>query len=314
MRRRSRSRWSAGCWLLLCGPAALCGPCTLHAQDAGAAPTQLHTLGEGSPQKEAQLRAEIARQPNSAEAHYALAALLFQNNRPKDALAEYTRAAQLRPPTAAELRTVALAYVLLDDYTDADRWMTASLRMDATPAESWYDLGRIKYTENRFAESIDAFQHALKLSPNSVKIHDNLGLALEGIGRSADAAASYERALALQSGSAHPSEQPLLNYAILLINEGQPERALTMLAKAAAIAPNESRIAEQQGRANERLGRLPEAEASLRRAIALRPATSALHFQLGQILKREGKAEAAKEEFARVAELRGTKSDDSDRK
>ena len=278
-----------------------------HADAPEAGTAALFPVAGG--QDEPQRRADLAAHPDAAEGQYALAADLFHQHRAKDSLAAYTRAAQLRRPSAKDLQTVALDYVLLNSYADADKWMTIALQTDPGNSEAWYDLGRIKYTENRFAEAVAAFERSLALAPGSVKAVNNLGLAQEGLGRAAEARSSYEHAIAMQSHLPHPSEQPLLNLAILLVNQGDAQRALPLLTEAREIAPADRKIEEQMGRALERLGRLPEAEAALRQAVALSPNTSALHFQLGQVLKKEGKTEEAKAEFARVAALRGTESD-----
>ena len=82
----------------------------------------------------------IAADPKAAEPRYLLAYALEREDKPADSLNEYTKAAALRPPTAAELRSVALDYVLLKDLTDAERWMSRSLAMDGTmrrPGMPW---------------------------------------------------------------------------------------------------------------------------------------------------------------------------------
>ena len=259
---------------------------------------------------EGRLRRFLATHEDAVEERYQLANVLFRENRPRESLAEYTRAAQGRRPSATDLQTVALDYVLLSDYIDADKWMSAAVQMDGRNGTAWYELGRIKYTENRFAEAVAAFHRAQEIGPATVKCLDNLGLALEGLGRSPEAVDAYRQAIALQGSAAHRSEQPLLNLGTLLLHQEQPQEALALLMEAERIDPKSAKILEQIGRAYERLGRLPEAQASLEGAIGLSPENSSLHFQLGQIYKREGKQAEAKAEFARVAELRGTKSDD----
>ncbi len=260
-------------------------------------------------EQESSLRSFLLVHPEAADERYALATLLFHQNRPKESLEEFTRAAGMRRPTGREFQIVALDYVLLNDYPDADRWMTEAVAALPKDGEAWYDLGRIKYTENRFGESLSAFGRALALVPGSVKAQNNLGLALEGLGRSGEAEEAYERAIALDAGSPHRSEQPLLNLATLLVNKGDPAKALALLDRALAMDERNGKIHEQRGRALERLGRLPAAEEALKAAVALDPESSGLHFQLGQVLKKEGKDVQARGEFARVAELRGTRSD-----
>ena len=54
------------------------------------------------------------------------------------------------------------------------------------------------------------------------------------------------------------------------------------------------------------MNRLADAQAELEQAIALSPDTSALHYKLGQILRKEGQdAERAQQEFAICERLNG---------
>ena len=92
----------------------------------------------------------IRKVPQSADAGFLLAYVLLRLDRPKESLAEYTRAAGLRPPSAEDLRHVADDYVLLNDFDDADKWMLRAVQLDSGDAESWYGLGRIRYSEQKF--------------------------------------------------------------------------------------------------------------------------------------------------------------------
>ena len=56
------------------------------------------------------------------------------------------------------------------------------------------------------------------------------------------------------------------------------------------------------------LQKLPEAQSELERAIALSPNTSALHYKLGQILRKEGNQVRAQQEFALCEKLNSTHS------
>ncbi len=259
-------------------------------------------------QREEHLRVYLATHGDAVDARYLLAYTLFLENKAKDSLAEYTRAAGLRRPNAADLETVALDYVLLNDYLDADRWMSRSAAENPGSLEVWYELGRIKYTENRFNEALNCFEKALAIDPRNVKAENNLGLTLEGLSRMPEAIAAYRKAIAWQQGNAHPSEQPLLNLAIALTDLQQLEEALTLTLEAERIAPRNAKVSEQLGRIYFRQGDLPKAEAALMGASALTPDNAAIHFELARVYRKEGKAELAKKETDRVVELSGTKS------
>ena len=260
------------------------------------------------PEAERELRGHLEQTPDSPDAHALLAFALFREAKPQASLDEYTRSAKLRKPTADDLRVVALDYVLLNDYDDAAKWMAQSLAWKDSDPETWYEMGRIKYTQNRFQESVECFRKSLQLLPRSAKAGNNLGLALEGLNRNDEAIAAYRQAIAWQEDAAKPSEQPLINLAIVLVNRDQLAEALPLLQRAEGIAPKEMKVHEQLGRLYLKQDELARAREQMERAVELSPGTAALHFQLGQIYKRLGLTDQARSEFARVGQLSGSNS------
>lgn len=273
-----------------------------------AAPTQL-LLQRHYKRADALLRKLIPQHADQAELHVMLAYALFRENKPAESLKEYTRAAQLRHPTAEDLKWVALDYVLLNDYKDAGKWMYQSLRMNPRDEFAWYSMGRIEYTRNLFKNAETCFQQALKLRPRSVDAENNLGLTYEGLYQWNDAIAAYKQAIAWQQGSPHPSEEPLLNLGTIYLDQNHLHQALPLLKQAQAIDPHSNRILTQLARANYRLGHYAGAEAELREVLKQKPNDAAVHFQLGRVLNKEGKKVEAKVEFAKVAQLDKTHSD-----
>ena len=223
-------------------------------------------------------------------------------------LEEFTAGAKFRSPSAADLKIVAFDYVLLADYSDADKWLTKMLEWAPSDSEGWYYLGRTKYNENRFAEAITAFQQCLKLDPKNVKAEDNLGLALAGLGRNGEAAAAYNQAIAWQAESLAKSPGPYIDLGSLLIDENRPQDAVTLLLRALEIAPSESRAHELLGKAYTRVEDFPKAQAELEKAIELTPEAPNLHCMLAPVYRKQGLAEKAKTEYGRCAALTGTHS------
>jgi Flp pilus assembly protein TadD len=219
-------------------------------------------------------------------------------------LAEYTEGAKFHAPSAFDLKIVALNYVLLKDYPDADKWLTKSVQSDPKDSEVWYYLGRTKYNENRFEEAITSFQYFLKLEPKSVKGEDNLGLSYQGLGNTGDAIAAYGNAIAWQDGALNQDSGPFVDLGALLLDQNQPDEAVRYLVQAVAISPEESRGHEQLGKAYDRIDQLAKAQAELEQAVELSPQNPRLHYVLGQIYRKEGFSEKAKTEFDRSAELR----------
>jgi Flp pilus assembly protein TadD len=254
---------------------------------------------------ESALRIYLVSDPRSGQARYLLAYALLRQNRPKDSLEEYTRAAALETPTAAQLREVGQDYVLLDDTADAAKWILRSIEMNGDDPEGWYSLGRLRYTEQRFGDALDCFKRALALAPGSVKVENNLGLAYEGLNRTDDAVMAYRQAIAWQDAgpSGKASEQPLLNLAIVLRHQGKLAEAQPLLLRAVRIAPEDPRIHEQLGQLYAQQGNYAEAAKYLETATRLDPGKSNLHFLLGQAYRHLGREPEARSEFEAAARL-----------
>ena len=252
---------------------------------------------------ESVLRKYLGSHPASAEAEYLLAATLFHENHPRESLDTYTRAAKLVPPSPADLRQVALDYVLLGDYEDADRWATRSLQEAPTDGETWYVMGRIRQTDNRFADAVSCFTKALQFQPHSVKAENNLGLAYEGLNRPEDAAAAYRQAIAWQENQPHPSEQPFLNLGILLTDQNKLDEALGMLKRAEMLAPKDPKIHASLGKLYVRQSAYAAAQTEFEQAVAGDPNNAGLHFQLGQVYRHLNLPQRANEELEHAAAL-----------
>jgi len=241
----------------------------------------------------------------SSAAHEMLAYSYLRLNDPKRSLEEYTKAAAIERPSTVDLQNVAKDYVLLGDTASAEHWMTAAVQMNDRDPEAWYGLGRIRFTLQRFQEAADCFQRSLVLMPRNVKAENNLGLAYEGLNRTDDAVAAYRQAIAWQQKDEHPSEQPLLNLAIILVHQEKLAEAEELLTKAVVLAPRDPRIREQLGHLDLQINKLPEAQQQLELAITLEPKKSALHFLLGKVYHQEGQEAKAKSEFKLAANLSG---------
>lgn len=254
---------------------------------------------------ESVLRVYLASNDLSAHAHEMLAYALLRENRPKESLTEYTRAASLQHPSSAMLEHVGQDYVLLDDWPDAERWTLRAVQMDPNNADAWYSLGRVRYHDQRFADALACFQKALTLAPKNVKIENNIGLAYEAMNRADDAIAAYRQAIAWQDPSApgEMNEQPLLNLSIVLLHRGELDEAEQLLRRAVPLAPRDPRVHEQLGHLYLQRQDWGRAEEELKTACSLDAGNSSLHFLLGQAYRHLGKAAEAKAEFAESARL-----------
>jgi len=307
LRKKTNGRVLARSVIFLCLTALLLPAQTLP-QPLSEARQFLH---DGKlPEAEAAARQYIAQNANSPDGHYLLAETLFLEKKARESLAEFTEAAKYRTPTATELMIVASDYVLLADYTDADKWFSKVVSWEPNNVEAWYYLGRTKYNENHFEEAIQTFQHTLQLDPKNVKAEDNLGLSYEGLGRNDQAAAAYRTAISWQENAAKKDPGPYLDLGTLLVESGKPADGLPYLVQAAALNANDPKVHNQLGKAYLHLNQLPKAQAELEQAVALAPDNASEHFLLGQIFHKEGQEDKAKQEMARFKALNGAHSTD----
>jgi tetratricopeptide (TPR) repeat protein len=281
-------------------------------------------LQQGKPtEADSLLRSYLSQHPDSADAHFLLGHALFrqiqegawsgrESNAPsreekaKASLAEFNAGATYRTPGASDLKIVALDYVLLRDFSDADKWLTRMLERTPNDSEGWYYLGRTKYNENRFEEAVHAFQQSLKLDSNNVKTEDNLGLAYAGLGRSDDAVAAYSTAIEWQKNAPIKNPGPFVDLGDLLLDQNRSEEAIPYLHQAIQISPEDSKTHELLGKAFARLDRIPEAQTELEKAAQLAPEKANLPCMLGPIYRKQGLSERAEIELDRCASLNRT--------
>jgi tetratricopeptide (TPR) repeat protein len=256
----------------------------------------------------ATLKSYLTDHINSAEAHFLLGRTLFLQQKPTESLEQYTAGARTQHPSPDDLKIVSFDYVLLGDYADADKWLSAVVAETPQDDHAWYLLGRAQYNENHFADAIQSFNKALRLKPRDLKSENNLGLSYEGLNRIEEARTAYQLAIQWEQDAAVKSGQPYLNLGILLTEQGHPDQALPNLQQAAILEPANPKAHEQLGRAYQTLQMLPQAEKELKVAVELAPKVSALHFRLGQIYQHLGRKQEAQNEFAVCAKLNSTHS------
>jgi Flp pilus assembly protein TadD len=201
-----------------------------------------------------------------------------------------------------------LARRLLAEASEANR---AAERLDPAPAvlRRFLPLREVPVTEvnaalffgsiGRYASAEVLFRAAIEKAPRNPILHYDLGLVLEGGGRSAEARQAYEAAMRLDGGFTAARSA----YALRLLKDGDPEKALTQW----AIAERSGDIGPSALRARGALlanrGRLDEAIDDYRRAIGADPTQSELRTDLALIYYRRGLRDRALGELRRAAEI-----------
>lgn len=260
---------------------------------------------------EADSRTYLQFHPNSAAGHNLLGYIFYRENKPRESLAEYTAGARHSKPNANILAVVAMDYILLADYPDAERWLEKATLWEPGNSLYWYYLGRTKYNENRFEEAITAFDRVLKLKPRDIRAEYNLGLAFAGLGQTSEAAVAYKTAIDWEKTGGLADPQPYLNLGLLFVRQGKLTQATTFLVKAVELDEKNPKSHEVLARNYEQLREFGKAESEYKTAVALAPNIPALHFELGRIYQKEKLKDLAAQEFARCAALNQAHSTDS---
>ncbi len=251
--------------------------------------------------------AYLRSNPGATEGHFLRAEILFREKKAKESLAEFTDGAKGRRPSAREFGMIASDYVLLNDYSDADRWFTEAVLAAPNEANYWYLLGRTKYKEADYDGAITSFEHALSLRPHYVEAENNRGLAFSALQQKDSAMHAFQRAIDWQ-GNAGTDAQPYFNLGTMLVEENDLVRGVALLTKAVTLVPTNPRMHEELGKAYVEQGDLILAQRELETAVALSPDTSSLHFKLGQVYKKRALHALAEREFAICEKLAGTHS------
>lgn len=258
-------------------------------------------------ESEAGVRHYLEAHSDSAEGHFLLGYVLFREQKPKDSLAEFTAGASIRRPGADEFKIIASDYVILHDYADADKWFSEAVAVNPNDADAWYLLGRTKFNESNFAESISSLERALALHPKYVEAENNLGLAWRELNNIEKARAAFQLAIEWQ-GDLPVDAQPFLNLGALLADQNEFDKAISYLEKASRLAPDNPTVHEVLGKVYMGMQNLPKAQRELELGVALAPDTSSLHFKLGQVYRKQGLRERADHEFEICSKLSSTHS------
>lgn len=175
--------------------------------------------------------------------------------------------------------------------------------------DAHYALGRIYYFDGRHSQAVEHLELIVRADPAHYRAWDNLGLALEGVGRLDEAVQAHLKAIALVATAHRDYDWAYANLAELLLKQNQNRRAFDLAVEAVERNPASARNAYLAGKALIRLDQMTPAERWLRRSTELDPNYPEPHYLLGQLLVRANKRELADHEFTRFKALKASAPD-----
>jgi len=167
----------------------------------------------------AKLHEAVDADPDDANTYNALGLVLAEQRNFEEAIVNYRKASELWPDTPRDrkfaFRNWAAALGELGRVTDAMAKLRQAIAADPGDAASYNSLGFELVKEQAFAEAVEAYDKAAELWPassvdrklaaiNWADAHFRYAISLSEKGRSLDAIAQYDRAIALDAESPYP--------------------------------------------------------------------------------------------------------------
>jgi len=232
----------------------------------------------------------LAREkPDSPDAHYYLGVARFRVRRLIAARESLERAIKLAPARAAAWKALGVVHAAESNYRLAEAPFRRACELDPHEEDACYYLGRNYYELNRFEAAITAFENALPVDQKRWRVHNDMALALEALGRAAEAEQHFRSAVAENHGENRPDQNPRIDLGAFLFKQGRAQEALAELEQAVKESPGSARARFELGRAMFSGQRLGQAIQHLEQAVRIDPAHSAAHLLLGKLYYRIGR-------------------------
>lgn len=154
------------------------------------------------------LRYATSLAPNDPQLWYLLGRTQFNEDHAADATHSFARCLELHPEDLRAEYNLGLAYEKLDRpadaisaYQTAIRWQTGRAQQDPQP---YLDLGTLLSRQAKFADALTPLELAVRFGPSNPLASQQLGLAMEALGRYDEAIAALKHAADLAPNAEQP--------------------------------------------------------------------------------------------------------------
>ena len=237
------------------------------------------------------LQVAIVRQPDQAEAHYALGVIEQREGRPGKALEHFEAALANQPSHAPAALASATLLREQGKLAEALERLRGAARLDSGSFEVQMALGQAAFEAGLLDEASSAFELALGVAPADRNARFNLGTALLARKEYAKAIETLEPLLA----SGEP--RAAFNLVQAYRGAGRTADARRVLEALAERSPEHPNLQLTLGFLREETGDLEGAEEAYRREIGLRPQTLAAYLNLAALLEKRGRKPEAIEQL-----------------
>jgi Flp pilus assembly protein TadD len=241
----------------------------------------LHGLGRDA-EAERDLRRALDLEPRLPAALHLLGNIHLKQGRATEAATAYRRALAVAPRMVAAHVGLGGALMRRGDREGARKSLEAALRLDPNDADVHYNLGTLLDAQAD-GRAEEAYRQTLKLRPDHVAAHNELGVWLRRAGREDEARPLFERA----AGIAPTNASVLSNLGISRIAEQRFEDAIDLFRRALEARPGFAEALVNWGNALQELDRLDEAAQRYHEALQAVPGLGGARYGVGCVALRE---------------------------
>ena len=292
-------------------------------------------LRKDSAQAEVFYRKALAIDKNHVSAYMGLGELFLRVlNRPREAIAAYSRAVTLNPNLPRAHFALGTAYAVTKQTNEAITAFQAAAKLEPGDPQPSHAVGRIQASQKRLdqavlsfsaalaanasylpalvdradalaelernREAIADYESALRQRPEDAQLWLKSGLVNERLRHKSDAVKSYKKALSINP------DFPLAynNLAWLAMEEGvNLDQALAWSTKATTLAPKVPQFHDTLGWIYHARGDLEMSRRSLEHAATLTPPQAEVHYHLGIVLQEQGKKKEAETAYRQALRI-----------
>ena len=237
--------------------------------------------------------------PELEAPYYYGAAILELEGDSAGAIAALEKGASLAPKDARFTRMLGASYLKLEQWSDAEKALTAALDNGAGSTDVYLDLGRAYLGQERLVPAGQAFAKARELAPDSAE-------PLLQLGYIAWMLRDYDRAIELLEACLDRDPELMRAHhflGLIALRKRDFDRAEEQFVTALDSDPGFAEAHFNLGKIYLRRGEPERAVARLERAINYRSDYKEAYYQLSFAYRRLGREELASEALARFEEL-----------
>ena len=227
---------------------------------------------------------------------------LHQQGKLREAFMRYDAVLAADPKFAPALHYSGVVLYQAGRIPEAADRIRASLELEPASSEAWSNLALVLESAGRREAAVNALKKASALAPRAPEILANLAAAELALGRIADAEASARSVIAVDARHAGGWH----NLALALEPQGRLLEAMDAASRATALAPAEAAYAGLKAQLEMTAGMHRKARETLDAALARKPDSAALRFELAGLLERENELDRAMQAYEEVIRLDAT--------